>query len=181
MIFIGSYNSIQYSLSPWAIWLYRIVSICLSWRHFWWISYLQESIKEYHKNNKTNSSCNYKLHIVKNYTYISIIELFGPVFTVNCCSGETLKDLGLLESGEISAMDGCRDISGLWLPLFCITVLRWLISFKCPSPRSSREPFLFMRLSKLFVSERFAFMNIVLPTPTPRYWLRNSLLKYIID
>lgn len=100
---------------------------------------------------------------------MSIIELFGPVFTVSWCSGETLNDLGLLVSGEISTIDGCREISGLWLPLF-ITVLRWLASFKCePRPRSSREPFLFMRLSKLFVSERFAFMNIVLPTPTLKY------------
>lgn len=101
---------------------------------------------------------------------MSIIELFGPVFTVNCCSGETLKDLGLLESGEVSIIDDCRELSGLWLPLLCITVLRWLISLRCePIPRSSREPFLFMRLSKLFVSERFAFLNIVLPTPTLKY------------
>jgi len=51
---------------------------------------------------------------------MSIIELFGPLFTTICCSGETRNDRGLLDSGEMSNIDGCRELSGLWLPFFCI-------------------------------------------------------------
>lgn len=101
---------------------------------------------------------------------MSIMELFGPLFTMICCSGETRNDLGLLDSGEVSIMDGCRELSGLLL--FCIPAFafRWFGSRNCgPKPKSSREPFLFIRLSKLFVRERFAFINIVLPTPTFKY------------
>lgn len=56
--------------------------------------------------SKRNSFYGFKI-LLGEFTYMSIIELFGPVFTVNCCSGETLNDLGLLaESGDMSAMDG---------------------------------------------------------------------------
>lgn len=44
---------------------------------------------------------------------MSIMELFGPLFTTICCSGETRNDLGLLESGEMSNIDDCRELSGL--------------------------------------------------------------------
>lgn len=103
-----------------------------------------------------------------NCTNMSIMELLDP-FLTTICSGEMRDDFRLPISGEVPNIGDCRELSGLWLPFFCVPALIWLASLKCaPRPKSSREPFRFIKLSKLFARER-AFLNIVLPTPTLRY------------